>query len=350
MKKKIIFPVIVLFTIGLIVLVLFLNKTKGNKALKQDLQTDIPVNVEKVNKEKIKEEISLIGTIIGNNDVMIVSETQGRVQKVFAKVGDYKTAGSVLIKVEDEMMYANFIAAEVNYEKAKKDYERFKQLAGDSSVSEGQLEGAHLNFKAAEAKYIVARKQYNDTKITTPISGVVVARMVDFGSMVGAGTPIANIVEISRLKIRINIGEKDILKIKLGGKVIIKVDVYPDHNYEGTIITISDKADQMHTYQIEITLNNDKNFPLKAGMFGRVYFNSISDNESLVIPREALAGSVRNPEVYVVKDNFAELRNIITGIEVGTRVQVLKGLSEDEVVVVNGQNNLKDKSRVVIIK
>jgi membrane fusion protein, multidrug efflux system len=350
MKKKIIISVILSFILLLIVTILLLNKQKSQKNLKQDLQTEIPVNVEKVSKEKIKEELSLVGTIMGYNDVMIISETQGRVIKVYAEVGDYKTAGSPLIKVEDELMLANFITAEANYTKAKKDYERFKALAGESSITESQLESALLGYKAAEAKYIVARKQFNDTKITTPISGIVVARYVDFGTMVGPSAPVANVVDISKLKIRLNISEKDILKIKLKDKVAIVVDLYPDHKYEGIINSISDKSDQAHTYQVEITLNNDKKYPLKAGMFGRVYFDSISESESLVIPREAFVGSARRPQVFVVKDNFADLREIVIGIEVGTKVQVLKGLDEGDIIVVNGQNNLKDKSQVLIIK
>jgi RND family efflux transporter MFP subunit len=350
MKKKLFLSISFILLILISIAILSVNKAKINRGAKQEISVNIPVNITTVIREKIKEELSIGGTISAYNDVMIISETQGKVRQVFAEVGDRLSAGSALIKVEDEILYAAYITAEINLEKAKKDYERFRKLTADSSIAVSQLENMHLNYKSAEAKYIVAKKQYEDTKITTPISGIVASRMAEIGNMVSPGMPIANIVDISKLKIKINISEKDIFKIKTGDKVYVTVDAYPEHKFEGKIKTISDKADQTHTYPIEINLNNDKSYPLKAGMFGRALFNTSGETESLIIPREALSGSSREPQVFVVKDNIAEIRDLVIGIETGSKIQVLKGLNEGEIIVTNGQNNLKDKSIVTIIR
>ncbi|NWF90332.1 MAG: efflux RND transporter periplasmic adaptor subunit, partial [Ignavibacteriaceae bacterium] len=297
--------------------------------------------------------LSLVGNIIANNDVNVNTETAGKVTAVYAKVGDYKTAGSVLFQVDDELKKAAFLSAEANYEKAKKDYERFQNLYQQKSASDVQLDQAKLAAAVAEAQFIAARRQLEDTKIKTPISGYITARYVDVGSMVqGApqATLVANVVDISRLKVKLNLAERDAFLIKTGNQVKVSVDVYPGVVFLGRVESISSKGDESHTYPVEITITNTKANPLKAGMFARVEFSSLSNTESIVIPREALVGSVKEPQVYVVENGIAKLRNLTVGSQSGSYVQVLHGLREGETIVVNGQNNLVDNLKVEILE
>ncbi len=311
------------------------------------------VSVVTAAKQSISDNFSLMGTIAANNDVVVMSETQGRVVKVNAQVGDYKTAGSVLVEVDDELKEANYKAAKMNYEKAKNDLERFESLYNDKSISESQIEQARWSFQNAELQFIVARRQYRDTKITTPISGIVTARPVDIGSMLqGSPQPsiVANIVDISKLKVKINVAEKDVFKLTIGDNVEVTTDVYPNATFNGKVITISAKGDESHTYPVEVRIDNSKTHPLKAGMFGRVNFMVKNKAEYIIVPREAIVGSLKNAKVYVVKDNVAKLRSIIVRKEVGTSIEILDGLNEGEIVVVNGQNNLKDNAAVIVRK
>lgn len=138
--------------------------------------------------------------------------------------------------------------------------------------------------------------------------------------------------------------------MKVGDKVEVTTDVYPGVKFLGRIRTISSKADDAHTYPVEIALNNAGEHPLKAGMFGQVSFFSGSINEVLTVPRGALVGSMKNPRVFVVEGTVARLRDISVGSEFGTQLTVLSGLKEGETVVLSGQNNLKDSVVVTIIK
>src|SRR5690606_8306756 len=114
--------------------------------------------------------------------------------------------------------------------------------------------------------------------------------------------------------------------------------------------TISAKADEAHTYPVEIALANNSAHPLRAGMFGRVNFEAVRRESAVVIPREALVGSIRKPQVYVVNGDKAELRDLIIGMETGTDLEILQGLSGGETIVVNGQNNLKNGVAIAIVK
>lgn len=343
--------VIVLAVLAGIIAILLNNKAKSDAKAAKSLETEKAVSVStvSVSKTKLSETLSLIGTITANNDVAIVSETSGRVVAVGAKVGDYKPAGALIAQVDDELKLANFKSAEVAYEKAKKDLERYEALLKEGGISDAQVESARLNFKSAEAQYIVARRQLRDTRITTPISGIVTERKVDIGAMVSAGMTVANVVDIAKLKVKVNVAEQDVFKLKVGDEVEVTTDVYPGIKFKGMIATISAKGDEAHTYPVEIILSNSKEHPLKAGMFGRVHFISLGEREALTIPREALIGSVKAPEVFVAENGVAKLRAITVGREAGKMLEVIDGLKEGERVIVSGQNNLRDGYAINVI-
>ncbi len=106
------------------------------------------------------------------------------------------------------------------------------------------------------------------------------------------------------------------------------------------------KADASHTYPVDVILTNSAKNPLKAGMFARVEFAGVQMNDALVIPREALVGSSRGAQVYVVRDSVALLRPVQLGRELAGAFVVADGLKAGELVVVSGQINLVDSSRV----
>ncbi len=308
------------------------------------------VTVVKAAMRTIDERVTVVTSLSAFNDVTVLSETQGRVVKVYAEVGDYKPAGSVLVEVDSELKQAAFKAAQVTYEKAKKDLDRYEALYSEHSIPETQIEQARWSAQTAESQFIVARRQLNDTKITTPISGIVTARFVNVGTMVmGApqATQIANVVDLSRLKARASVAEKDVMKLHAGDPADATTDIYPQTIFPGSVFTISSKADEAHTYLVEVVLNNPRQL-LKAGMFASVTIRPRASKPVLLIPRAALVGSVQDARVYVVNGDTARLRPVIAGRSFGTDIEVSGGLKEGESVVVDGQDNLSDNVRVVV--
>lgn len=333
-----------------IISILYYNKSRNVLLSQSDILTAVPVSVHTVGKQLLKGEATLVGTIGANNDVAIVSETQGKVVSVLAEVGQVLNQGDVIIEIDDELKKAGYIAAETNFEKAKKDLERFESLFRQNSVTDQQLEGARLNLRSAEAGYLVAKRQYNDTRIKTPIAGTLTARPVDVGTYVAPGMVVSNVVDISSLRVKANVPEADAFALKIGQKLKVETDVYPGIAYEGRISSIGSKADEAHTYPVEIRMENPKNNPLRAGMFGRITYIVDQERETVAIPREALIGSVKNPRVFVVEGKTARLREIVIRGEVGNSLIVGGGLAAGETIVVNGQNNLKDSTEVAVLK
>ncbi|MGE5351957.1 MAG: efflux RND transporter periplasmic adaptor subunit [Acidobacteriota bacterium] len=334
---------------AVIIAVLFMNKASRESQVEKSLTTDkITVSVEQAKIEAISDALSIIGTIQSYNDVMVISETQGRTLKVFIKTGDFVKEGAVIAQVDDELKKAAYTTAKVNFEKAKKDLERMEALFKEKNISDSDLENARLGASAAEAQFIAAQRTLNDTKIKAPISGIVADKFINPGTMVGPGTPVANIIDISKLKVRVNVPERDVFRLKTGENVTLTTDVYPGTEMKGRIETISSKSDNAHTYPVEIVLVNNSRTPLKAGMFAQVTFTSITGRQALAIQRGAIVTSIKNPKIYVVENGVAKLRDIIAGKETNRRVEVLGGLRPGDNVVISGQNNLSDNARVTI--
>jgi RND family efflux transporter MFP subunit len=350
-KTKYIIAAIAL-VIGVVALLLY-NKSKMQAQSQVEYTEKYYVSVAKAERKNPVEEISLVGTVTANNDVNIISETSGRITNVYANVGDYKQAGSVIVQVDDELKKAAYNSALANYEKAKKDFERMQSLLETKSASDAQFDGAKLAFTNAENQYILAKRQLNDTKITTPISGYVTFRPVDVGSYLASGpnaTMVANVVDISKLKVRVNVAEKNAFRLKSGDLVEVTTDVYPGVKYFGKIVSVSSKGDDAHTYPVEISVPNKTDKPLKAGMFARIYFSSLLKSPVISIPREAIVGSTRSPQVFVVEKGIAKLRDISVGEQFGTFIEILNGLNEGEQVVTSGQNIIQNNFKVEIVK
>jgi RND family efflux transporter MFP subunit len=348
--KKLLFPSIATAAVILIIILLFVIGKRKDKGGRQEILSDIPVNVLRIKKQMLTNMVSMVGVINPTNDVDIIAEAQGVVKAIHAKIGDKVTKGMVLVEIDDLVRKSDMARAEINFFKAKRDFERNKTLYEQNSISAAQLDLSRLDMQSAENDRTRSQKALDDTKVKATISGTINTRKVNEGSYVQLNSSLGNIVDISILKVRVNVSEKDAFMLQPGDSVEITTDVYPGQVFYGHVDNIASKADDDHTFPVEIKLPNSTQKPLKGGMFARVNFTSITSRNALTIPREALTGSVRNAQVFVVSGNMARLRNIILGRESGQLLEVLNGLEEGEVVVTNGQNNLSDNVKVLIVK
>jgi RND family efflux transporter MFP subunit len=348
MKKKLVLVITVL-VVALIVVTLFSNRAAMEKKAKIVAITSYPVSVVTAAKQKLDETFSQVGVIVSNNDVEVASELQGKVTAVYVKEGSHVSPGSPLVKVDDMVPEANYASAKSSYEKALNDWKRMQGLYQDGLISKTDLETSQQVYSAAEAGFVNAKRQYQNSIITSSISGIVTARPVNIGTMVNNGMVVATVIDNSLFKVQLNIAEQYAFKLRVGDPVGITSEVYPGIQFQGRIDTISAKADAAHTYPVQILLANNKQYPLKSGMFGTSAF-TIRNQDIITIPRESIIGSVKSAQVYIVEDGIAKLRSILVSTVAGTVVGIKQGLREGEVVVVNGQNNLQDNARVEIVK
>ena len=340
--------------IAVVLLVVF--KLKGNKqkvhdevAFSQRKVENIPVSVEIVKKGTLSENVIASGTLEASEFLNLVSETQGKIVKIYKEKGDRVAAGDVIAKVDDEVISANVLTAEANYAQFEKDVDRLTRLAEENAVTKRDLEQTTIGLKKAKADLITARKALGNTSIKSPISGYINSDNITVGQLLNNGTSVCEIVNNSELKLNIKITEREVYKIALGQTVDVQLSVFPGKKFAGKITAIAEKADAAMKFNVEITLNNDESAHLKSGLYAEALL-PVKNDETIIIKKLSIVGSMQNPIVYVAQNGKAVKRELVTGQSNDKQIEVLKGLADGEQVIISGQLNLKDGDDINIIK
>jgi membrane fusion protein, multidrug efflux system len=348
--KKIITIAVALAILALIILRLSTNYKKVNAS--KDVSTDlayVSVNVSPVLKMSIKDSLRLTGYMEAYSEVDIAAEAQGTITSLNAALGQEKSKGSILATIDDKLKKLAVQTATISIAKLKKDLERYNNLYKGGTATEQQLNDAQNLYDNAEIQLEQAEKQLSDATIKSPISGVITKKQVEEGEYINIGSPIVTIVDISRLKIKLNVSEANVYQLILNDKATITTDVYPGVTFEGNISFISSQGDDSHNYPVEIVIQNNSKYPLKSGTFANVMIKLPLAAKAAYIPRESLLGSITDAEVYVAENNKAILKKIVVGNGNDKYIKVISGLKEGEEVIVNGQINLSENKAIKIV-
>ena len=345
--KKVIIALVIIIAIGLTAWKLAGNKKIAEeKVYRRDPNTQVLVKTAKVTLQELNQPQTWLGTFEPNREIRILSETNGKVVKVGISEGDRVSAGQVIAQVDSDILQYQILAAEANFQETQADVKRYQNLTKGEAVAQIQLEKANLAAKSAESQLKVLQKQLKNTTIVAPFSGTITAKMFDLGSVLGVGAPVAQLTDISAVKLVISVPEKDIVKFKEGQNVNVTTDVFPDQQFAGRINMVGSKGDNAHNYPVQIMVSNNSTNMLRAGMYGTVTIGNNLKTNALLIPRNALIGTAKQPQVFVVENGKAVLKNIQIGAETADFYEVTEGLKEGEVVITAGQVNLENGTAV----
>lgn len=351
MKKKIIIISAALVAIVLISAKLMINKSEVDKRKQVsglNFRT-VSVNVTKAFRKEQDSKLTLVGTTAAKDEVLIQSQGSGEIVKLYFNTGDYAAKGKLLAKIDDRLAELSLEKAKLALSRAEDEYNKEKNLYSGKASTENQLRDKKIDYENAKIGVEQAKKQLEFTKITAPQNGYIVEKLVQQGSLVSPGAQVARIVDISRLKIVVNVSENDVYKIRPGMNVTVSSSVYQGTVYSGKVSFVSSKGDQAHNYSVEIEIQNNSRYTLKAGTFASVEFDLASRQNVLLIPRTALIGSIKDAKVFIINNNNAHLRSVTIGRDFGNYIEVLGGISEGDAVVTTGQINLVEGSPVVTI-
>lgn len=354
MKAKRFYPVIIgLAFVGVTMGLLFNNKKKIDEKAERSLQTNlvIPVYVSIPQYISDTTKIEVTGRVISDNEVLIVSKTQGQILKKNKKAGDAVIKGDIIAKVEDDIICNNLRIAKQNLAKAKKDLDRYRSLYEANVVAKTEVESVEILKRAAESSVIELKEQLKNTIIVAPISGILEKDFFELGTHVTFGSPIGEIVNPKKLKLHTTVSSSNFILLNKNIPIVFKTDVYPDKSFNGIIDLIGSKSDNSMVYDVEISFSSDYSDLLKPGMYAFIEINipRQENTKILSIERNCIVGSLKNPKVYVIHDEKAYLTEIITGKVIGDRIEVINGLTSEDKVVSNGQINLSNGISVTIL-
>lgn len=351
MKKVFIIIGVVLVAV-LIAWKLFSNKqiiNENNKAIDRS-GIKIPVNVIAVQKQEIGGVFSLPAVLKPMEEVDIAINSSGKVKSLNIQLGSTVRKGQVIGSIDNSLKSINLQTTQLQVDKLKQDYERFKELKAGNAATQVDVDNAKYNYENAKMQIASLQQQISDGNLVSPINGIVTAKNIEVGEFINMGSSAAKVVDVSQMKTSVMVSEKDVYRLKEGMIVKITSDVFADKPMNGKIRYISPSGDASHNYEVEVVVENKTKLGLKAGTFVSVEFDVKKVEHVLQIPKIALAEGVKNPFVYVAVGEKAVMKKIVLGRDLGENFEVLSGLNENDKVIVSGQINLTTNSIIEVIE
>ena len=352
MKKVIITGIVIIAALAGIKYALDKNKAQNEAetAVVAQKNSAVSVRVTPADFKEVNGQYISNGTFIPKQEVKISAETAGLVSKVLVQEGSHVSAGQTLAIIKADKQNVNVANAEANYNNAQAELTRFESAYATGGVTKQQLDQVKLQLENAKNNLQSARLTAGDVNIKASFSGIVNKKNIEPGSYVNPGAELFEVVNVSTLKLRVNVDEKNVGSIKVGQSIKVESPVLANKEFTGKISFIAPKADESLNFPVELEIQNNASNDLKAGMYGNAYFGSSQLTNVLVVPRTAFVGSVSSNQIFVNKNGKAVLTKVVSGRTFGDYVEIVSGIEKGAEVITSGQINLVDGTAVEIIK
>jgi membrane fusion protein (multidrug efflux system) len=348
--KKLLIIGFLLLGVGAVAYTLYNNKRDLEESATLAMKSSeyISVTVEKVVEKEVNRNFEANGVFEPAQELKLMAETSGAIIKINKRKGDFVKKGDVIVQVDDRLIRSDYTVTKLNMEQAAKDVKRYENLANTDAITKKQLEDAQKGYSIAEAQFSALQKRLDDTQIKAPISGYINEEYYEMGALVSPGMPIADLINTSSLKLSVHVTENEISKVKLGDPVSVRVNAIKGETFTGKVDFISKKADGAFKYEVIILMTGSNLDKINSGMFGTAAFEFAQEGKVLQISRKAIAGSLKDPGVYTIKDGKAVYRPIkINPLNEGS-IEVIEGLSANDEVIVSGLINVKEGTPVKV--
>ncbi len=373
------------------------SKTESAQARTRDDKPK-PIKVEQVRQEAVRRAVEVVGTLAAVDQVTISSETEGKVSRILADLGDRVTAGQTLVQLDHEKQQYNYdqqkaalaralaqygavdpqhlpeiektpdvqkaraemVQAQQSYDRAEELQRRQlvpKQALDDADAAlqakrasyESSLQNAknlRASIQASEASMKLADRQFRDTDIRAPFDGYVERRLVNLGELVKAQMAVMAVVRIDPLKVIAEIPEKMAPWIKDGQAMELHVDAYPGQAFVGKVSRISPAVNSAtRAFPFEALVPNT-DARLKPGTFARVHIDSGRIDDVVTLSYAALQYRYGVNRAFVVDGDKLTVRELKVGDRLGERIEVVSGVKAGERVAVTDVDKLADGMKV----
>lgn len=364
----------------------------------------VPTETTTIQRISVQRQVDLSGTLLSPDQAKISSEVAGIIREVRVQLGTEVRAGDVLVRLEpselkfaldraesalrqveaqlgidraqdkqpppDEQI-ASVRQAIANRDDARQAFERAQNLNGrglltraDRDTAETRVKVTEANYQAAldtvhslkaslqdrRASYELAQKKLADAVIKAPIAGSISERLVQPGEFIRENTQVATIVQMSPLKLKTAIQEKNASLIHPGQAVEFDVEAFANRKFKGKIAYVSPAVDQAtRTFAVEAMVDNSDRL-LKPGFFAKGVALTSVDEQVLAVPEDAVSTLAGVSTVYVIENGKARQQQITLGARQNKLVEVTSGLKGDEVLATANLNQLATGVSVTVGK
>jgi membrane fusion protein, multidrug efflux system len=310
---------------------------------------NIPVKAAAARTGTISEEVTAVGTLLANESVMIRPEIAGRVTAIHFSEGQAVAAGARLVSLDASEVQAQLAGSKADERLNAQRAERAEELYKKAFISQQALDDAREAFKKATAKRQEDEARLAKTEVRAPFAGMIGLRQVSAGAYVQTGADIARLDRIDQMKIDFRVPEIYLGQLRRDQPIGVRVDAFPNDKFSGQVYAIESSVDERtRTTLLRGRVPND-GARLRAGMFARVTLELGSNDKAILVPEQAIVPRGKQNFVFRVIDGKARLTEIELGSRTPGDVEVRKGLSTGELVVIDGVLRLQDGAAVTVL-
>lgn len=322
----------------------------------------------------VREKLALTGALKPKEQVDVTPKSTGRLQRIHFHVGDAVQAGALIAELERDELEQQVRRSEAaigvaraalsqrtaELSNAEAQLGRAERLRADGLISpqdyeaqktqteviRAQVKLAQAQMEQAEAELRELKIRLEQTRVYSPMNGHIAVRYVDVGALLSPSTPIVRVVNLSTMVTAASVPERDVGKLRVGNRAVVRVDAFGDREFTGRVARISPVLDAAtRTANIEIEIPNPNGL-LKAEMFARVELDLETTRQAVLIPREALVYRGTQAGVYLINNDRPDFRPIETGLTQGDRVEVLANLAPGTLLVGKGATMIAEGDRI----
>ncbi len=295
-----------------------------------------------VRSEPVSESIALVGSIAPNEMVEIQSEIEGLVTEIRFEEGQQVEKGQLLVALDATKLAAQLAEAEANLSLARTSFDRTRQLLDDKLISQQEYDQAAATFAASGAGVDLKRRQLVDARILAPFTGQAGARRVSPGQVISRNTTITWVVDLRTVNVEVNVPERYLGQLALGREVEFNVAAHPGDVFRGEVFFISPQLDaRTRTALVKARIPNADG-RLRGGMFAGLTLSLQLREAALVVPEPAIINNGDATFVFALTaTNTAHMRPVRTGLRLAGKAEIVEGLRQGEMVVVEGIQKLR---------
>jgi membrane fusion protein (multidrug efflux system) len=345
------FSIIVIIIVVILIFSGCRKKTSEQSAGIGSQRVSTVVAVEAI-EGSISKTLELTGSVTATKIARMGSPAEGPITQCQVREGDHVNAGQVLLTIGRKKAADAFVqAAQDSLAREQEELKRIIKLVESGAIAAEELETANLKVSRAKAELSKALESVEDYQIEAPWDGVVSEVFVTDGYYVAPRESLVEIYDPASTVIEFAIPESQSAVVQKGMPVEVELDAYRGQKLKGEITRIYPELNrQTRTRTAEAVIIYNNGVSLLPGMFTRIRLVLGTAENAVLIPDKAIVLNTKNePTAFVIIEEKAEARKLKLGLEKNLMVQVVEGIQPGEMVVVEGNEKLKNGAPVKVI-
>jgi membrane fusion protein (multidrug efflux system) len=303
-----------------------------------------PVLVEsgKVATAQMPQIIAAVGSLRSDESVSLRPEVAGRIVAINFQEGQRVTKGQTLVQLDAAVNAAEVQQARTNLDLAKSKYDRAVDLSSRNFISGQARDEAKTAYELAQSAVALVEARLAKTEIKAPFNGIIGLRTVSVGDYVREGTDLVNLESIDPIKVDFRVPETFLRDVQGGQAVQVMLDALPGKTYDGRVLAVNPQLDAAGRSLVVRAQVRNADTLLRPGMFARITLVTRAKRDALVVAEEALVPQGSENFIFRVVDGKAARVKVETGQRRDGKVEIVNGVSKDDIVVTAGQQRLRD--------